>query len=270
MYWRDEGKNMEFKTTLKHLRQKILKKPIVLDLLGGAAYLYARLVGATGKYEISGIDEFEKLVADNDGGIFVAWHGRALLLPYFWRNPRQMKALVSPHNDGRIIAKLLRGFKILSIDGSSDRKALPAALDIVRELEKGTVVALISDGPRGPRMRLNKSVIYFAQKTGKPVMGFTYSSRGAKVLSKSWDAMLLPKPFAEGAVAATKPLFVPADATEEDMEQMRLAFEAELNRLTQELDKRFDLPEILPADGQKEKRIAPFLKKARAKTHEKG
>ena len=261
---------MEFKTTLKHLRQKILKKPIVLDLLGGAAYLYARLVGATGKYEISGIDEFEKLVADNDGGIFVAWHGRALLLPYFWRNPRQMKALVSPHNDGRIIAKLLRGFKILSIDGSSDRKALPAALYIVRELEKGTVVALISDGPRGPRMRLNKSVIYFAQKTGKPVMGFTYSSRGAKVLSKSWDAMLLPKPFAEGAVAATKPLFVPADATEEDMEQMRLAFEAELNRLTQELDKRFDLPEILPADGQKEKRIAPFLKKARAKTHEKG
>ena len=153
----------EFRTKIKHLRQKISKLPVVLDLIGGLAYLYAWLAGKTGKFDVSGIDEFEKLIADNDGGIFVAWHGRALMLPYFWRNPRQMKALVSPHNDGRIIARLLRGFNILSIDGSSYRKALPAALSIVHELEQGTVVALIPDGPRGPRMRLNKSVIYFAE-----------------------------------------------------------------------------------------------------------
>ncbi len=253
---------MKLKKAFKHLRQNLLKNPVVLDWLGGMAYFYTRFVGATGKFEIEGLEEFEKLVADNDGGIFVAWHGRALLLPYFWRNSRQMKALVSPHNDGRIITRLLRGFKILSIDGSSDRKALPAALNIVRELEQGTVVALISDGPRGPRMRLNKSVIYFAQKTGKPIMGFTYSSRGAKVLTKSWDAMLLPKPFASGAVVATKPLFVPATATEEEMEQMRQTFEAELNQLTLELDRRFGLPEILPVDERKEKRLASFLKKA--------
>lgn len=139
----------EFRTKIKHLRQKISKLPVVLDLIGGLAYLYAWLAGKTGKFDVSGIDEFEKLIADNDGGIFVAWHGRALMLPYFWRNPRQMKALVSPHNDGRIIARLLRGFNILSIDGSSYRKALPAALSIVHELEQGTVVALIPDGPRG-------------------------------------------------------------------------------------------------------------------------
>lgn len=99
----------EFRTKIKHLRQKISKLPVVLDLIGGLAYLYAWLAGKTGKFDVSGIDEFEKLIADNDGGIFVAWHGRALMLPYFWRNPRQMKALVSPHNDGRIIARLLSG-----------------------------------------------------------------------------------------------------------------------------------------------------------------
>ena len=231
----------EFRTKIKHLRQKISKLPVVLDLIGGLAYLYAWLAGKTGKFDVSGIDEFEKLIADNDGGIFVAWHGRALMLPYFWRNPRQMKALVSPHNDGRIIARLLRGFNILSIDGSSYRKALPAALSIVHELEQGTVVALIPDGPRGPRMRLNKSVIYFAQKTGKPVMGFTYSSEGA------W--------IARGAVAGTRPLFVPPDATEEEMEQMRRAFEDELNTLTQELDRKCGLPEIVPAGEMKNKRI---------------
>ena len=200
----------EFRTKIKHLRQKISKLPVVLDLIGGLAYLYAWLAGKTGKFDVSGIDEFEKLIADNDGGIFVAWHGRALMLPYFWRNPRQMKALVSPHNDGRIIARLLRGFNILSIDGSSYRKALPAALSIVHELEQGTVVALIPDGPRGPRMRLNKSVIYFAQKTGKPVI-FVVCSGSTLALpweAENLDAMLEAwYPGQQGGTAVADVLF---------------------------------------------------------------
>ena len=69
-------------------------------------------------------------------------------------------------------------------------------------------------------MRLNKSVIYFAQKTGKPVMGFTYSSEGAWIAKRSWDAMLIPKLFARGAVAGTRPLFVPPGATEEEIEHL--------------------------------------------------
>ena len=104
-------------------------------------------------------------------------------------------------------------------------------------------------------MRLNKSVIYFAQKTGKPVMGFTYSSEGAWIAKRSWDAMLIPKLFARGAVVGTRPLFVPPDATEEEMEQMRRAFEDELNALTQELDRTCGLPEIVPAEEMKNKRI---------------
>lgn len=59
----------EFRTKIKHLRQKISKLPVVLDLIGGLAYLYAWLAGKTGKFDVSGIDEFEKLIADNDGGI---------------------------------------------------------------------------------------------------------------------------------------------------------------------------------------------------------
>ena len=245
---------MEIKKTIKHLRQKLIKRPFVFDMLGRIAALYVWLVGKTGNFVVNGQKEFEQLVADNDGGIFVTWHGRALMLPFFWRNTRLMKALVSPHNDGRIIAKLLRMFKIYSIDGSSDRNARAAALDIVRELEQGTVVSLISDGPRGPRMRLNKSVIYFAQKTGKPIMGFTYSSQNAAVMKKSWDAMLIPKLFAKGEVAATKPLFVPQGISDEEMEKLRADFENELNDLTLALDRKFGLPEILPADERKSKR----------------
>lgn len=247
---------MNFKKIFKDKLKAIGKKKAVLEIIGGLAFMYTWLVGKTGKFEVCGQKEFEGLIAAHDGGIFVTWHGRALMLPYFWRNTRLMKALVSPHQDGRIIAKLLRGYHILSIDGSSDRHALGAALEIVKELNEGTVVSLISDGPRGPRMRLNKSVIYFAQKTGKPVMGFTYSARGAKVAKKSWDAMLIPKLFSNGVVLGTKPLFVPKDATEEEMEKLRVMFEDELNALTAEADKACGIEEILPGDAKKLKRNA--------------
>ncbi|MBO5039179.1 MAG: lysophospholipid acyltransferase family protein [Alphaproteobacteria bacterium] len=244
-------KKLKFKDIIK----AVGKQPFVTSAIGWAAFAYTWFVGKTGRFDVQGQKEFEELIAKHNGGIFVAWHGRALMLPYFWRNTRVMKALVSPHQDGRIIATLLRGYKILSIDGSSDRHALGAALEIVKELENGTVVSLISDGPRGPRMRLNKSVIYFAQKTGKPVMGFTYSSQGAKVAQKSWDAMLIPKLFKKGVVLGTKPLFVPKDASEEEMEVLRKKFEDELNAITFAADEQCGLEKILPGEEKKSKRF---------------
>ena len=244
---------MNFKKKLKHALRAIGKSPVVYNLIGSIAYVYAWIIGRTASLDIQGQGEFEQLIEDNDGGIFIAWHGRLLLLPFFWSNKRLMKALVSPHQDGRIIAKVLRGFNIGTIDGSSDRQALGAALEILRELDNGTTVAIIPDGPKGPSMRLNKSVIYFAQKSGKPIMGFTYSVKNAYVAS-SWDSMVVPYPFAKGVVRATKPLFVPKDITEEEAEKLRKQLEDELNQITLDLDKECGLPEILPGKAKRNRK----------------
>jgi len=229
---------------IKRCIRWLIRTPLVLNAISFVAYTYTWLIGKTCKFEIHGQQEFEDLIAENNGGIFVAWHGRALMLPFFWRNTRTMKALVSPHYDGRIIAGMLKRYHIYSIDGSSDRKSVSAALDIITELEEGTVISLISDGPRGPNMRLNKSVIYFAQKTGKPIMGFTYSTEKAKIVQKSWDKMLLPKLFTQGVIYGTKPMFVPKDANDEELENLRQQFENELNQLTFAADERFGLPKV--------------------------
>lgn len=245
---------MNLKKKFKHFLRYIGRMPVLLNLIGISAGIYVWLVGKTSRFDIQGQEEFEQLIKEHNGGIFVCWHGRALMLPYFWRNPRTMKALVSPHADGRIIARLLRMFHILSIDGSSDRNARGAALEIVKELNAGTVVSLISDGPTGPSMRLNKSVVYFAQKTGKPVMGFTYSAQGSKVLRRNWDDMLMPPLFCKGLVRATKPLFVPQSADEAELEQLRITFEEELNKLTMEADRKCNVQGIVPGHTKKKKK----------------
>jgi lysophospholipid acyltransferase (LPLAT)-like uncharacterized protein len=218
------------------------------------AYLYSYLVGKTGKFEVHGVDEMETIYAQNNGGIFVGWHGRVLMLPYFWHGRQPVKALVSPHADGRIIACTLASYNIGSIEGSTDQKAARAAVDIVKELNRGTIVALISDGPRGPRMRLNKSVIYFAKKSGKPIIGLTYSSERAKVFRKAWDALMLPKLFKKGVVFTTKPMFVPSNANDDEVEKLRLQFETELNELTFKADKICGLDKVEPEDSVREKR----------------
>lgn len=223
---------------LKRALKSIFKSTIFLNLIGYIAFLYTYLVGKTGTYDNQEVKQNSTLLKEHNGGIFVSWHGRALMLPYIWHHPLPTYALASPHQDGRIIARLLNCYNIKTIDGSSDRNAARAALTITKTLNNGSIVCIISDGPRGPRMKLNKSVIYFAKKTGKPIIGITYSSQNAKVLQKTWDAMLLPKPFAKGYVATTKPIFVNKDATEEQMEQIRQSLEDELNALTFKLDKQ--------------------------------
>ncbi|MBQ8750211.1 MAG: lysophospholipid acyltransferase family protein [Alphaproteobacteria bacterium] len=246
---------MNLKNKLKDTIKSIGKKPAISNLIGFIAYIYTLLIGKTSSFKVTGFKEFDELIKKHNGAIFVTWHGRALFLPYFWSNSSPMKALVSPHQDGRIIAKLLRSYNILSIDGSTDRNPKKAALEIVRELNKGTSVALISDGPRGPRMRLNKSVIYFAKKTGKPIMGFTYSAARSKVMKKSWDAMLIPPLFTSGYVFSTAPLFVPASATEDEMEILRQQLEDELNLITKKADELCGLDEITIGDDEKKRRI---------------
>lgn len=247
-----------FKKKLKQLSKNIFKSSFFLNLMGYIAFIYTYIVGKTGSYDNSEVKKYSDLLIQNNGGIFVSWHGRALMLPYIWPHPLPTKALASPHQDGRIIARLLNCYNIKTIDGSSDRNPARAALHITKTLNNGTVVGLISDGPRGPRMKLNKSVIYFAKKTGKPIIGITYSSKNAKVLQKTWDAMLLPKPFAKGYVATTKPIFVNKDATEEEMETLRLQLEDELNALTFKLDAICQVePITIGYIKQKKKRNTP-------------
>jgi len=248
---------MTIKKRLKHLWRGFFHSEAILDIISILALLYTKLVGKSSKFKVNGLSEFEEMVTKYDGGIFVTWHGRALMLPFFWRNVRLMKALVSPHNDGRIIANILKGYNILSIDGSSDKNAGGAAFCIINELKKGTVVSLISDGPRGPAQRLHKSVIYFAQKTKKPIMGFTYSAKGAKVCRKSWDDMLIPLPFSEGVVYATKPLFVPENISDEEAERLRKEFEDELNTLTAKADAEYGIKGITPGRKKTNKHERP-------------
>lgn len=231
---------------IKHALKKWEASAFTTSLLGYVLYIYARLVGITTRWKTNNIEETYKVWEKEKAIILIIWHGRALIPCHFWKNKKKfpMSALASPHRDGRIMAAVLRDFGIKVIAGSSNENANGAALALMRDLQKNNSITIIPDGPKGPNMKMSRSALYFAQKTGKPIVGMTYSIKKSKFVTKSWDKMMLPSLFSEGIAATTKPFYIPDNLSNEEFELERQKIEKELTELTWECDKKLGLPKI--------------------------
>jgi lysophospholipid acyltransferase (LPLAT)-like uncharacterized protein len=84
------------------------------------------------------------------------------------------------------------------------------------------------DGPRGPRYLLKPGVIKLAQVTMLPVHSFYLLPQRVWVL-RSWDALLVPKPFSRVVMVWGRPVAPPEPG--DSGEEARLAVEATLERL---------------------------------------
>jgi lysophospholipid acyltransferase (LPLAT)-like uncharacterized protein len=242
--------------------KNFIKSPTGEKLIGNFAYYYLKFVGLTTRWQsVTGVKETYEALDKYGSMIVIGWHGRTLMMPYFWNKSRPLNALVSPHHDGRLIVHILAKFGIGNVNGSSNNNSTEAAIELMRNLQQGNSIAIIPDGPRGPSMKLGMSPLFYAQKSGKPIMGITYSIAGAKIINKSWDKMLVPLPFHKGMYAITEPVFIPADASAEELEKYRLQIETTLNELTWRLDKEMGLPFIeqgsVPKKSRKETEIEP-------------
>lgn len=237
-----------------NLYKKLVKKPLkklgetkfVMGLISSVLFLYAKFVGLTTRWHTEGIEEFHRLARENNGVILVIWHGRALMLPFFKERSLPLDALVSLHRDGRMIAGLLKRFHIGIIGGSTNENAKGGALDLMRTLKQNTSICIIPDGPRGPRMIMGRSPVYYAQKTGKPIIGGAYSIQNAKIIEKAWDKMMVPFPFSRGVCKISQPLYVPENATDQELEQYRREMERRLNKISIECDQELGRAPVLP------------------------
>lgn len=170
-------------------------------------------------------------------GIFLFWHGRMLMCPRVYRAFRGSRRaspymLISQHGDGRLIALAIRLLGIRSVAGSSSRGGARAVREILKLAEAGSDVGFTPDGPRGPRYECKDGVALVAQKTGLPVYPMAYSTERHWQL-RSWDGMIIPKPFSRGVAVIGNPIQV---AVEDDRESARKRIQEALHEVTQQAD----------------------------------
>ena len=235
------------KDNIKKIIKKITKSHLFTKILGVAFYFYSYIVYKTCKWDIINREIIINKLEKKENIILLIWHGRAMMIPAFSDKKYSMNALVSLHNDGQIIAELLKRYNIGVIGGSTSNNAKGAAIALMNSLKNNTSITIIPDGPRGPRMHMGMSPIFYAQKTGTPIICATYSTKRGKIVEKAWDKMLLPIPFDKGCVTFSEPIFIPQNITQEQQEDYRISVEATLNKISIDADKKMGRTPVLPA-----------------------
>jgi lysophospholipid acyltransferase (LPLAT)-like uncharacterized protein len=170
--------------------------------------------------------------------IIVFWHGRLLMIPHSYEG-KKGGFLVSPHRDGQVIGKALKHFGIYPILGSTTRKGFSGFKNMIKALQNGSDVALVPDGPRGPRYKAQIGVIELSRLTGKTIVPLTFGA-SKKIIFKTWDRFLLPYPFSKGVFIWGEPIHVDLNGDRAHLEEKRLLLEDRLNEITEQADHYFE------------------------------
>jgi lysophospholipid acyltransferase (LPLAT)-like uncharacterized protein len=189
-----------------------------------------RLLGMTWRVRRIGADAFDAMRARKEPFIAVFWHGE--ILPVTWvHRGLGFAALISRHDDGEVIARVVEGLGLNTVRGSTTRGGVRALLESAQLLNNGVSIAITPDGPRGPRHEFAPGALIVAQRTGRPIVGLAATASRAWHV-RSWDRHLVPKPFATVTVTYSPPEFVRAESTRDATQELP-KFEAMLRSLAE-------------------------------------
>ena len=203
----------------------------MLAFISGASYCAIRMIGPTLRWAMSWEEppsppdaKYEKAV------IYSFWHRAVFASAWFWRK-LGIAVMVSRSFDGEYIARTIEKFGFVAVRGSSSRAGAAALLGMKSELDNGSTVAFTIDGPRGPKYVAKPGPVLLSRASACPMAAFYVAVEKAWVL-KTWDAMVIPKPFTKALVRVSAKMQVPAMADDEVMAKYHAELQAALDRVT--------------------------------------
>jgi lysophospholipid acyltransferase (LPLAT)-like uncharacterized protein len=166
--------------------------------------------------------------------ILAFWHNRLLMMPVAARG-RRICIMNSQSRDGEIATRTLQRWGIHSVRGSATRGGTAGFLQLVRAFRQGYTLAIVPDGPRGPRYEVKPGILHLARATGARIYPVSYGASRFRQIG-SWDRLIIPLPFARVTYVIGDPLEVGRDAGEKEIAGLRTELEARMNRITAQAD----------------------------------
>jgi lysophospholipid acyltransferase (LPLAT)-like uncharacterized protein len=209
-----------------------LRQPGLLKIVAFVAAVVLRfLVGSMRiRYRSLGPEVRPQRLGNKHRFIYATWHEN-MLLPTLHFGLPSLKPLISQHADGDLIAETIRHLGMTAVRGSTTRGGVEGLRQMLRA-SQGYHLAVLPDGPRGPRRRVQSGLVYLASLTGLPIIlvGVGYSRPWRM---RSWDRFALPRPFSRGAMVSSKPIPVPPGLDRDQLELYRQLVEDTLTKVTQ-------------------------------------
>lgn len=234
------------------LSKRILRSDAVHGLICWLTANYIRLCYATSRWRVIGEDVPGHLWERRHPFILAHWHGRLLMMPYCWQSSQPVRALISHHRDGELLARTIGHFGLDTIRGSTrkaskdrDKGGAAALRAMMKALKSGESITLAPDGPSGPRMRASEGIVSLARLSGVPIVPLGQAT-SRRITLNTWDRFTVALPFSKGVFVWGQPIEVPRDLDAEALEQMRLTVENALNDVTDAADREVGQDSIEP------------------------
>ncbi|MDA0348771.1 MAG: lysophospholipid acyltransferase family protein [Verrucomicrobia bacterium] len=210
-----------------------LKAYCIAVLLRGITLLLA----STYRIRFSeGEGRIKELLERTDPVILCAWHNRVFFLSRFvekhlTRKGFRLTQMVSLSKDGNFGYLLGKWAKLRVVRGSSNRGGSKALRGLFREVQKErSSILILPDGSQGPIYKAKAGAIVLAQLSGAPLCLFSCDADRAWRV-KSWDKLIVPKPFARITVRIPALYYIPRDLDKTQLEMERKKLEDQLNEL---------------------------------------
>lgn len=170
----------------------------------------------------------------NKAYIYAFWHNKLITPSIYFRNLEKKVALSSPTKDGELISVPLEKLNYKLVRGSSDKKSVSSTISLLKYLKKGYTMGTPLDGPKGPKGKAKKGLLYLAQKSKVSIVPFGVAYQRKWIFKKTWDKFEMPKPFSKLCIFIGKEIEI---GEEEDIDKFAEVIEKKIDEANEMAEK---------------------------------
>lgn len=181
-----------------------------------------KLLTLTCRIKVEGLEEFKKH-AGKGNCVLLLWHNRLMLVAKIFQKGTSdfiYTAFISQSRDGEPLALFTKSFKngrTIRVRHNAKHEALKEMIDRLKNSQE--ILIVTPDGPRGPRYQVKPGIAVAAKETSAKIFPFSWSTDRFWQL-KSWDKMILPKPFAKIHAKIGSPIVLAKEGSIEEQTQI--------------------------------------------------
>lgn len=215
----------------KPISQYSLGQRVVIRLAGWMFYAIIVALGKTLRFDAAGIDCFASDTRGKQQPIVCIWHDRLMTSAYYMRG-RRLVLMSSISFDAEYTARCIQRLGFGVVKGSSTRGGSRALVEMIRLMKQGAPIGFTVDGPKGPRYVAKAGPALLAKRTGNPMITLNIEVDHFWTLN-SWDRLQIPRPFSRARAFFGEPIFVPADANDDLLEEKQRELQHALDDLVE-------------------------------------
>ena len=179
------------------------------------------LIAWSSSKKVYGQEHLENLRKNKTPIIYVIWHRHIFFSLFRFKNSG-VHPLISLSDDGELVAQIAREFGTFPIRGSSSKGGGMAFLKLYRSIKReGAEIFITADGPKGPAREIKDGTLLLARKTQAALVPVSWFGSRVKIFEKTWDKFMIPKFFGRIIFEYGTPIFVPAECSEDQMNQAK-------------------------------------------------